>query len=354
MRKGYFQIGIFILLIMTFTMMLEAQPEDISISSRVDKSRITIGDLVRYKVTVTHNENVQVEMPGLGVNLGGFEIRDYHVQEPYKKDGIIISEADYIISTFLTGEFEIPPLTISYTTMKDSVVQKLTTEKIQIIVESVKPSEAGDIRDIKPPVEIPRDWWQFYRWFILAALFVILSILGYILYQRKKQGKRLLPLKQEPSQPPHEIAYEKLDHLRHSDLLEKGLFKDYYTEISEIIRNYIEGRYFVIAMEMTTFEVLEGLSGADLSEEEYQLFSVFFSQCDLVKFAKYIPSEKENEEIMDLAFEIVNKTKVIIDSSLKVTEDGSIQSDKKGEDEKVSPIESVQKTEESHVERGAV
>ena len=352
MKKMIFRIWILILLVID-PMVLKAQAEDISISSSVDKSRITIGDLVRYRVTVTHDESIQVEMPGLGVNLGGFEIRDYHIQEPYKKDGMIISEADYIISTFFTGEFEIPPLTVSYTTTKDSTIQTLTTEKIQIIVESVKPSEAGDIRDIKPPVEISRDWWQLGRWLILGGSIIILGVFALILYQRKKQGKGLFPQKEEPPWPPHEMAFLNLDHLRHSDLLAKGAIKEYYIEISEIIRRYIEGRYFVIAMEMTTFEVLEGLSDADLSEEEYQLFSEFFSQCDLVKFAKYIPSEKESEEIMNLAFEIVNRTKVVIDSLLKEADDRPVQVDGKNEKETVPPFESANKTEKSHVE-GAV
>ena len=227
MKKIHYKISILFLFII-FPILVwtqEDQGERISVSSSVDKSRITIGDLVRYTVTVTHDENIEVEMPGLGANLGGFEIRDYDVQDPSKKDNMIVTEAEYIISTFLTGEFEIPPLTISYMTAEDSAVQTLTTEKIKIVVESVKPSEAGDILDIKSVVEIPRDWWQTGRWFVLGGSLIILCIFGLILYRRKKQGKGLLPVKKEPPRPPHEIAYENLDRLRQSNLLEKGLIK---------------------------------------------------------------------------------------------------------------------------------
>ena len=130
--------------------------------------------------------------------------------------------------------------------------------------------------------------------------------------------------------------------LRDSDLLEKGEIKQYYIEVSEIIRQYIEGRYFIIAMEMTTTEVLEGLTGAELPEEDFQYFSDFLNRCDLVKFAKVIPSEKQNLEILDMACEIVNRTKVVIEEPAAEVDEvpqenqdetlGTVSSDEKSED----------------------
>ena len=142
----------------------------------------------------------------------------------------------------------------------------------------------------------------------------MLGVLAIILYRRKKEGKRLLPLRESPPRPPHEIAVEALDRLRDSDLLEKGKIKAYYTEISEIIRRYIEGRYFIVALEMTTTDVLDGLSREDVFEEDYDLFQMFLDRCDLVKFAKMIPTAEENEEILRLAYEIVDRTKVLFEA----------------------------------------
>ena len=285
----------------------------VSISSSVDKSRITIGDLITYTVSVVHDEDVTVEMPGLGANLGGFEIRDYETAEPRKKDDMIVTEVDYTISTFFTGEFEIPPLTITYYTEEDSTAYHLSSEPIHIVVESVKPSEAGDIRDIKPPVEIARNLWALIRWFVLGLGIAVVALAGYIIVRRKKLGKGLLPTKPEVKRPPHEVAYEALDRLKASDLLEKGEIKTFYIQVSEIIRQYIEGRYFIVAMEMTTTEVLEGLENADITPEEFGLFQTFLDRCDLVKFAKVIPTAQENEEIMTIATDIVDRTKVVFE-----------------------------------------
>ena len=315
-----------------------AQEAQISISSCVDKSRITIGDLITYTVTVTHDKDVRVEMPGLGANLGGFEIRDYDVQEPKKKEDMIVTRVDYTISTFFAGEFEIPSLTVTYFTPGDSTAKALTTEKIKIVVESVKPSEAGDIRDIKPPVEIPRNWWHVARWFVLGGTLIGSAVLVFVLYRRKKAGKGLLPAREVPPRPPHEVAYEALDGLRERDLLERGKIKAFYTEVSEIIRQYIEGRYFIVAMEMTTTEVLEGLSDEEVLEEEFQLFQAFLERCDLVKFAKVVPSVEENDEILRMAYEIVDRTKVIL-------EEPSEEAEIKAKDKAEAKIEVEEKIE---------
>lgn len=293
----------------------------ISVSSRVDKARITIGDLIHYSVTVTHDDSVKVDMPGFAANLGGFEIRDYKVQDPRKVNGKIVTEADYTISTFFTGAFEIPPLTIHYTMGADTVQHTLTTEKIGIQVESLKASEAGDIRDVKPPVEIPRNWWYTLRWYILGLGAILLILAGLLIYRRHKAGKSLLPVRQTPPRPAHEIALEALDRLTASDLLTQGEIKQFYIELSEIIREYINGRYFVVALEMTTTEVLDGLSTQNLETEVYDLFRSFLWNCDMVKFAKYRPSEKEHQSAVQMVYDIVEKTRLFPIESESVPQD---------------------------------
>ena len=281
----------------------------ISLSASVDRATITIGDLITYTVTVIHDKDVRVFMPSLGENLGGFEIRDYTDHEPREEDGKIIKQVDYIISTFDVGDFEIPPVEIGYMILPDSTRETLKTESIKIVVESVKPSEDGDIREIKPPWEIPYNWKPVIVGSIIA-LFAILFIIALIYVIRKRRrGEPILPKKIEPPRPPHEIAYEELKRLADSGFLQNGEIKQYYSEISDIIRQYIEGRYQIIAMELTTTEVLDQLKTTDVADEHFDLFVRFLEACDLVKFAKYVPGKKEHDEIMRLAVEIVDVTK---------------------------------------------
>lgn len=311
------------IMILVYGFVLAQEPQ-ISLSSSIDKSRMTIGDLVNYTVEVAHDKAVRVEMPGVGANLGGFDIRDYKEKDPIKKNGMVISSVEYTISTFFTGEFEIPPLTVTYFTPGDSIGKSLSTEKIKIVVESMKPSESGDIRDIKPPVEIQGGWTRLIRWIVLGSAVLLISVLGFVLY-RKKKGKGILSVLKKPPRPAHELAYDGLDRLKQSDLLIKGRIKQYYIEISEIIRLYIEGRYFLVAMELTTSEVLDELICAGVSQDELHLFRTFLNRCDMVKFAKVIPSAGENEDIINQAYTIVDQTKIFIDEGPVTEETGKEQ-----------------------------
>ncbi|NOY60668.1 MAG: protein BatD, partial [Calditrichaeota bacterium] len=229
----------------------------ITVDSQVDRSTILIGDVFRYSVIITHDPDVKIQSPSLGANLGQFEIRDYKVLEPVKTDSQIVEQTDYTLSTFDTGEFEIPPLKIDFTTAADSTVQSIKTKPIKITVQSLNPDQAGDIRDIKPPLEPAKQYGRIILLasIILAALLLALFIFYYI--KRRKAGKSLIPRKEKPSRPAHEIALEALEKLVQSDLLAAGKVKEYYIELSDIIRQYIGNRFYIYAMEMTTSQLLD-------------------------------------------------------------------------------------------------
>jgi len=285
--------------------------EKISLQSKVDKSTITIGDLITYTVIVTRDTNMKIQLPSLGANLGGFEIRDYKVHEPQTKDGRTIDQFDYIISTFDTGEFEIPPVEIKYSIPPAKDQKILKTESIKIIVASMKPSESGDIREIKPPWEILYNWRPVI---IIGSIALgVLIIVGVIIYliRRKRRLGAILPQWVPPPRPAHEIAYERLKQLAESSLLANGEIKEYYSEISEILRQYVEGRWGVFALELTSFELLDKLRTVEIPRECMPVCEQFLALCDFVKFAKYIPGDAEHNAVINWALQFVDMTKVV-------------------------------------------
>ena len=291
---------------------LLAANSNVALEAKVNKNKIKIGDLIQYSIVVTRDEKVNIEMPNLGANLGAFEIHDYDDPDPVKQNGEIVQRREYIISTYDIGDYEIPPVTVRFSVGEDSLWKELTTEKIKITVASVKPSEAGDIRDIKPPLEIERDWMRIIRFAAAGLIIVIIGILIFLYIKRRKEGKSLIPRREKPKRPPHEIALDELNQLLQEQLLKKGEIKQFYIRISEIIRYYIEGRFFIIAIEMTTMQLIDTMKQAEIEDEDVQLVEDFLMQCDLVKFAKYIPTPGEIQKVIDQAYEIVNKTKIII------------------------------------------
>lgn len=295
-----------------FFLQSQAQEAPIAIGSKVDKSHITIGDVITYTVTITYDPNVQIFLPGQAANLGGFEIRDYEEHAPRKVNGQIELQLDYMISTFVTGEFDIPPLPVGYQLPGDSTQSVLSSEAIHIVVESVKPSEAGDIIDIKPPESIPLDWWYYGRWVALGLGVLVLAAAGIWVYKRKKAGEPILGSKTQP-RPPHEIALEALNRLAGSDYLEKGEIKSFYIELSDIMRHYCEGRYYIQAMEMVTDDILRDLSAAGISEEDKAEFETLFVQGDLVKFAKAQPENAVSLALLSAGRQLVERTQVVLE-----------------------------------------
>ncbi len=285
----------------------------ISVESKVDSSEIFIGDEINYSVIVRHAPDVNVNMPSLAENLGMFEIRDYNVQEPENEDGqMIVERTNYVISTFDTGEFQIPELTIGYIVGDDSTRRTIITEPINILVKSLNPDEAGDIRDIKPPLIPPRDYRLLATWAALGLLGI--AVLFFLIYyiKQRRAGKPILPKRVKPPRPAHEVAFEELDELKNSNLLEGAKYKTYYSRLSEIVRRYIENRYFIPAMEMTTFELLTSVETEQLNPEELSVLRDLLTRCDLVKFARFVPSQPEHEQSFQAAYDFVDRTKMVL------------------------------------------
>ncbi len=115
-----------------------------------------------------------------------------------------------------------------------------------------------------------------------------------------------------PPRPAHEIAYEALRELMSRDYLKAGKVREYYFELSNIVRHYIENRFQLKAPEMTTEEFLTTLKHAEiLNREQKGVIREFLSHCDMVKFAKYLPDEREIELSYDSAKKLIDGTKEI-------------------------------------------
>mgnify|MGYP006278135445 CR=1 FL=1 len=301
-----------ILLSLCFFALTAWAQEEITVESMVDRDQILIGDVITYSVQVSYAPAVEVQMPSLAENLGMFEIREYEVIEPKKVDDRMETRTDYLISTFDTGEFEIPELEIMYRSQNDSAWQSIKTEPITIRVESLNPDEAGDIRDIKPPKTPPRDYRAYILWGLLALLVIAIAVFIWYYLKRRREGKPILPTRTKPPRPAHEVALEQLDALTETNLLADGEIKEYYTRLSEIIRQYIEHRYFIYATEMTTTQLLGTMRDEGIKEAHVDQLHTFLLRCDMVKFAKYLPSDEEHAETTHLAYEFVHDTKLVI------------------------------------------
>ncbi len=285
----------------------------IEVSASVNHNEVTIGDKVNLTIKIVHDPEIEVTFPEFGEKLAEFTIKDYGKKEPKKlKTGKIERKEWYALDTFLTGSYVIPPLTVKYKT-PDGNISEIETNEIFVEVKSVmkEGDKAEDIRAIRDPIDVPVNYTIIY---IIAGGVVGLAVIifGTIYYIRQRRNKRVDP--GPPPLPAHEIAYRELNSLEALDLVNKGLIKEYFYRLSNILRFYIERRFGVMAPERTTEEFLYEITKNRLFADGHKvLVKDFMEQCDLVKFAKYGPDKDEINGAFNAAKRLVDETKEVVE-----------------------------------------
>lgn len=315
MRKAVY---IFILIILVVVGGSSVSQEDsrdtvtsavgIAVETSVNLSEIYIGDLITYRLIITHDSDIVLTPPPIGANLGGFDVKDYESDDISRLDnGRVQNENSFVLTTFTTGDYIIPPIPIEFM-RPDSTVKYLISEPIAIKVKSLiaEGADTADIREVKAPFTFKSGWpWWYYV--IIGGLIVI--IFGTLLYMRffreKKEEEEFIDLRD-----PWEIAFEKLAQLKEKKLPSEGLLKTYYVELTEIVRDFMGRVYKRQVLDMTTTEFLELFENEDIDPDIYKIVTGFLHHADLVKFAKLIPTDERIETDFETANNIVEKVRV--------------------------------------------
>lgn len=160
----------------------------------------------------------------------------------------------------------------------------------------------NDIRPLKDVVEIGGGFSPAY---IIILILIALAVFVFIYFKKKKKIEKKPVL---PPMPAEDIARGALKALKDMKLAEKGLIKEYYIRLSDIIRAYIEDKYKIFAMDMTTWELFQEMKIRRVERPHVDKINNFLEDCDMVKFAKYTPDKKEIGDIYKQAEEIINIT----------------------------------------------
>ena len=300
-------IAAFIFLFKSAAFRLQTEKTPITVNAFVDKRKATIGDKIRYTIEVRANKDFKVKFPEFSEKLGIFYIRDYGKWERkwFTKK---IYRQWYILDTYSTGKFVVPEAVIKYRTFREKNWHDIKAHEISIEIESVlnKDKNTTQIRDIYGPVLVPgRIPWVWVISVVLPALVVI----ALYLWLKKRNVREQKKICQKSA---HETAYEALNALKRKEYLKYGKFMEYYIELSNIVRRYIEMRFSINAPDMTTEEFLQKVRDDNkLSYEHKRLLRNFLVHCDMVKFAKYEPNENEALLSFESAENFIDQTKEI-------------------------------------------
>ena len=204
---------------------------------------------------------------------------------------------EFILTVWDSGTYYIPSINFS---------KNIQSEKIILNVKTININKDDQLKDIKDPFGAPLSWQEIWPWIlIIIILFTTILLIRKYISKKKKLITNNLPKKITPC---HIIALNELNMLEKKQLWENGFVKDYYSEISEILRRYLEKRFQFIALEITTEEIIKELNNKikNITLEEV---SILLKRADLAKFAKSKPNKSDNIESLSMAKKIIEKTK---------------------------------------------
>ena len=278
------------------------------LSHQFEPDDITIGDPVQLRLQIEADENLHIYLDPIDHT----EYEHLEIDPPQIKQSQSESlptdkaryEATYPLRAFVVGTHTLPPITIKYTGT-DGDSKSLQTPAYLFEVRSVKSPSDTEMKGIKGPWSVPRNWFVFILVVSLVIIVVGAGALVFFYFRRRAKPLNLQP-ETVPQRQPHEIAYEQLNRIEELNLVAQGEMKIYHTEISHVIRQYIAAQYHIPALELTTQELLDRLQTEDIPRE---LVHQFFINCDLVKFARYSPTKPEAHERLKEASRIVDETK---------------------------------------------
>jgi hypothetical protein len=289
-----------------------ANAQQIKATARLDSANILLGDQVKLFFEIEHPENIEVEFPQVTDTIA----EKIEVLEHFGIDTLESGNEDFLkqiqsyqITCFDSGTYRIPPywFKLNINGRTDSIPSNGVTLK----VHSMPIDTTRGPTDIKMPYGAPLTLKEVMP--IILGIILIGAILFLVLYsiKRKKKNKPIFSFPKKPKEPAHVIALRKLDRIKNEKLWQKGKTKQYYSDLTETLRKYIEDRFDIPAMEQTSNETLAIFTNRHdlLKEKTFENLKQILKLADLVKFAKYKPLPDDDNLALVNAYFFVNETK---------------------------------------------
>jgi hypothetical protein len=319
-----------------------ADQPGVAVETAVGAHSIAVGDTFRLNLKLEWGDGITVKPVAVPGKIGQFVVKDIDQGVVSAVGGRSARTSSLLLTTFETGSQTVPPVTIVYTGA-DGSSGKVESRPVEIEVASVLPDQVDDIRDIKRPISVPRRWRDIILSYALivglagaaaASVLVsfkrreelealarkiwlrvsrpvwrlILRLLALLGLARGRRGPVFDIEAREPGLLPVEAALKELDRIDALGLAGRGLVREHYTLVSEVVRRYVERQCAVLAMESPTSHTLGALRGRGLDAEVVAVIGDLLGECDLVKFAKHVPSEEAARTATGRARNIVKLT----------------------------------------------
>lgn len=289
--------------------LLQAQPT--TVSATMDSTILLVGEQTRLTFTVAQMRDRQVCAPVFSDTIvSGLEIVErLPLDTQLADDGLLLVSQSYVLTSFDSALYFIDaqPFVDGTDTLYSN---PLSLKVVSIPVDTAQHA----IADIKPVYAPPFDWPLFWLIVLITLGVVALAVIGFFVYRYVKRHAAPSAEVAEPQdlRPAHEIALERLGVIKAEKLWQQNRAKEYHTQLTDVVRDYIARRFGICAVEQTSAEILAGIQPALSGQKTvYADLKTLLTTSDLVKFAKYKPLVSEDEKSLALAYQFVEATKEV-------------------------------------------
>ena len=276
---------------------LQAKAQDVKVTAKLDKATILLGDQTVLRLSADLPANGKVTFPVLTDTISAkVQVVGVGKLDTLKtQSGRWTITQAYTITAFDAGVQTIPAFTF------DANGVAVATDPIPLQVQEVKVDTTKAIYDIKQPLAVKysfMDWLRDNAIKVLLGLLLVIVLIGIWYYFKKRKKPVPVVVEVKPLVPLHLQALNKLNALRDKKLWEQEEVKQYHSELTDIIREFLEKRYKIRAMEQTSDEIFSGIRHLEIAEENRNQLRQILMLADLVKFAKQKPLNADNEQSM--------------------------------------------------------
>jgi len=281
------------------------------VRSKINTGKITIGEHVQLFLEVQpQTAQDKIKWPNFAADsLQGLEWVEFGKVDTIKTKDSLLYKQKLTLTGFDSGAYSIPAFKFVITSSGNKV-QEFSTDSFVIQVQSIAVDTSKAFMPINDIIQVKASWLDYWKTILIVILAIALvSFLIFYFYKKWKLKSRHVPEKVTPEKA-HETTLRLLDELKSKKLWQNGNVKEYYASLSNILRNYLDNRFEVNAMELTTDDLLK------LAKQDKRLKGIrqelkrILKTADLAKYAKAEPLPTEQEACLDAAYLMVQKTKI--------------------------------------------
>ncbi|KAB2909992.1 MAG: hypothetical protein LC102_09785 [Ignavibacteriales bacterium] len=296
----------FLTVILIFSPFLSGQQQEISLSFKPEKKNYLVGDKILFTLTLEYPGQFKVVEPAYIDSLSTRKLEYLSVDtiDNIEKNGRISKGFNLYFSAFDSLDVVVPSFTWLFIKGADTLKRFSGVDTIRIRTVPVNMEE--EIKDVKPPEKIPWGWLEYS--ILFGGILLVGLLVWFIIWKFRKKSKTEKVPEAEPVRIPtnYEKALEMLEAIDAKQYLAHNEVKMHYSEVADTLRWFFNVEYHFPSLELTTRETIRELN-KKINGETVAGVDDFLTRADMVKFAKYIPTENESGNYTASAVALLNE-----------------------------------------------